>query len=478
MEVKSTLSPHLQSSPALAGARQNPFKWRTPLEEWARVDDRKRRNKQQERYLLRIAKSAANVDDLSISLKAAASLHFCNKRQIVQKIGENYKQVGTFYCGKKYCSHCANRKRRKLLAIFQQFFQKSERGKEILEKYDLALFTVTLQHSKSGKRKDPYYKELSEHWRNALKYGSFKKYIAGGFYNTEHTYGKNGHHIHRHALVLIPIGEHSRVRFLQIESELREQWKSRTGGSFQINLTPFGAEKDEKGNIIYVPTREELIKNFGKHLLEVTKYITKRDEDGTVQWEIIKAVAQNCRAKFYGRFGILHREKELLMNSEIWELRIDEKIIKKSANKKALEKYAESKGLKNFTITNNNDETEIEKGAGRELYTGTAVVMRDRRKLKKGEKRAPVSYHFNNLRRIEDKPEELGRFADANRWSLYEWGQKMWSNYREGYDVKKYLEKRAALKRWNTPAAITPNTNFITPLHLVQVENLANYSPF
>jgi hypothetical protein len=145
-----------------------------------------------------------------------------------------------------------------------------------------------------------------------------------------------------------------------------------------------------------------------------------------------------------------------------------------------LEKFAEKEGLKNFTITNNNDELEVEKGKGRELYVGTAVVVRDRRKLKKGEKRAALSYHFTGMRKMEDKPEEFGRFADAIRGIKFNWEQKMWTNYRDGYDVKKWAEKRDAIKRWNAPAqTLKPSQDFI-PLHLVknQYKIESNYSPF
>lgn len=317
---------------------------KSPLEIFGKLYWKKKQNRRQLQSLMKEAKTL-NAEDRYRVLKAASSLRFCNETMIVKKTANGFEKVNAWNCGKKYCAICAGKKRNKLMRRYLDFFE-SEKGKELLtEKYDLAMFTVTLQHNTKNLRVDPYYKELSEHWRNGLKYGAFKEYFAGGFYNTEHTYTKNGHHIHRHALVLIPkefklreggyiIDEKGKRtgktnNSVKIENELRDQWCKRTGGSFQIDLTPFLEEKILKDGSIKKMSLKD-------NLLEVTKYITKRGKGEIIPYQIIKAVDENCRQKFYNKFGVLYKVKELNLNDinaeqnaeETLECEVPEAIVK------------------------------------------------------------------------------------------------------------------------------------------------------
>jgi hypothetical protein len=244
---------------------------------------KKKQNRDQVREIFRGVKETTGSRDFEYSrelIKGGASLRYCNNVFLVKQVPGGLAPVTAWNCGRKYCAICSQKKRKKLLFRYIEFFE-STSGQILLDSYDLALFTVTLKHNAENLRTEPYYQELAEHWRNGIKYGAFKKYLAGGFYNTEHTFTKNGHHIHRHALVLIPKEFNLEEDHKKIQEELRSQWKQRTGGSFQIDLTPFRQDRTLKEN-----------------LLEVTKYITKRGKGGVIPWQVVKAVEENNRAKF------------------------------------------------------------------------------------------------------------------------------------------------------------------------------------
>ena len=162
-------------TPGLPGAPKKPDE----REKWTKYARRRSNNRQQQQHIWRRAKAEKDFDTLKIAIKASSALTYCNKRVIVEKRGETYHNAGGWNCGKKYCAHCSNKKRVKILHRFTDYF-KSEAGKEMLKNYDLGLFTITLQHNLKGLRSAPYYAELSRHFRMAIKYGSFQKYIAGG----------------------------------------------------------------------------------------------------------------------------------------------------------------------------------------------------------------------------------------------------------------------------------------------------------
>jgi len=436
------------------------------LDQWSKYAHRKSANVAQQTAIWRAAKSERDLADIKIAIGAASAVQFCNRRVIVEKIGNNYKHAGAWYCGKRYCAHCSNRKRRKILNRFNEFFG-SEKGKKILENYDLGLFTVTLQHNKTNKRTRPYYDELSKHWNHALKYGSFKKFISGGFYNTEHTYTRNGHHIHRHALVLIPIQYNLGENYDLIESELRSQWKSRTNGSHQIDLRPLGyCERTHSA-----PPRQKVRDNLSHHMLEVTKYITKRDEKGVIDWEIIKAIEQNSRSKFYGKFGNLYKIRELNFTEDKWELIINDQQIRTSNNKKYLENFVAKNKLENWIIREIMD-PELEAKEPRELYIGTPSVRR-KKTIHKIEKtiyktqkskylnkdlitvvragsesqnrwnKNAITYTIKDLIRIEDNRETFSNFKNMIRDDQYQWKLHKWSQIMSGNTVETWRSARS-----------------------------------
>lgn len=424
---------------------------------WGKLKLRQKTNAEQERYLYRVAKNATSTETRFLALKAAGALHFCNSRHIVEKSGEDYLPVGAWNCGKKYCAVCANKKRVKLLRIFREYFCSEEPnapGPELLKKYDLALFTVTLQHSKNGKRSAPYYKELGTHFRNALKYGSFKKIIAGGFYNTEHDYTtKNGHHIHRHALVLVPREFDVMHEYEFLTAQLREQWAQRTGGSFQIDLKPLGYDSQTDS----VTPRQNVIKDLSRHLLEITKYITKRDSAGVIDWQIIEAVEKHNRAKFYGRFGILHRVKELRMNQDKEES-VDEipkekrelftcNIYVKFSREK-VEKLAVKRSRKGLYKRADNA-APPETVNGKPMIRLTKTVGESYTTWKK----VGVSYECKNLLPFDNSKESRQKFQESIGFSYWIWRRDKSQSLADGYTVKKWQEHREARARWFSASA-------------------------
>ena len=450
----------LKSSP-LGLAAENQI-----LDQWSRYAHRKSANVAQQTAIWQAAKIEKDLQDIKIAIGAASAVQFCNRRVIVEKIGGQYKHASAWYCGKRYCAHCSNRKRRKILNRFNDFFA-SEKGKKLLENYDLGLFTVTLQHNKNNKRTRPYYDELSKHWNHALKYGAFKKFIGGGFYNTEHTYTRNGHHIHRHALVLIPAQFNLANNYDLIEEELRAQWKSRTGGSHQIDLRPLGfCERTQS-----IPSRQKIRDNLSTHMLEVTKYITKRDEKGVIHWEVIKAIEKNSRSKFYGKFGNLYKIRELNFTEDKWELLVNDQQIKTSNNKQYLQNFVTKNKIENWIIREIVDPEELSADP-RELYIGTPYVRRKKttHEIKKNRSKilktkylgkdlitivnyksetetrwnkSAITYQIKDLIRIEDNRETFSRFKDMIREDQFNWKLHKWSQIMSGNTVEKWRSSRS-----------------------------------
>jgi hypothetical protein len=402
---------------------------KTQLEKFNKLKKKRDQNSHQVKELLKTAKEKTRNEQF-ILLKAASAIKFCSESFLMQKEGDQYKTLSAFHCGKKYCSICSARKRNKLIFRYLNFFE-SEDGMELQKKFDLAMFTVTLEHNTIDKRTEPYYKELSEHWRNGMKYGAFKKYLAGGFYNVEHTYTKNGHHIHRHALVLIPkeykiyeggkssTNEKKTINSERIENELREQWCKRTDGSFQIDLTPFYQERTLKQN-----------------LLEITKYITKKDKNGVINPEIILAVENNNRATFYHKFGCLYKVKALNINQLNKEQNAEDEIIKLTAGQKLIKEL--------------------------ELYQGVlkiVVCSRIRvKKKKEGKVKIAQSFSFAEETLFPLNQDMFVNFRNLISNAKYKWrleqtdrydNKMFYEKWKEGRDFKDRFEKLRSEKKVN-----------------------------
>jgi hypothetical protein len=252
--------------------------------------------------------------------KAASTLKACGYNYLTQKVNGQHHYLHSFHCKKKYCPRCHTKKRQRLYAKFATFFE-SQEGTDLLDKYDVAILTVTLRHNEQI-RQGWYFQELKKHFYNLLKYGAFKKYLAGGIYNTEITHSKkNGFHIHRHAVVMVPKQHNFRSGVVgnwwqdqkgswkfqftdkTVLNELQKAWLKKTGESFQLDIKPINQETG-------------LLKN----ILEVFKYCGKpyKDQEGNkvLPAVIVEQLEKNGREKFTNRFGCLHRIKALAINSD------------------------------------------------------------------------------------------------------------------------------------------------------------------
>jgi len=253
--------------------------------------------------------------------RAAANLESCGRSFLIEKKpGKALKYIHSFHCKQKFCPRCRKLKSdalsNRLLAFFELIQEDKaarEEKRNLLENYDLAMLTVTLAHGPGKARNGWYFEELKTHYRNALKYGAFNKYIKGSIYSTETTVTSNGFHIHRHALVLVPktagikqtgtwtqtatgkwqFEQHDRT----IQDRLRAQWYKRTGDSWNVDIRPLNP---------HTP--------FLKNVREVLKYI-EYDQEGSVNPVLCAQIVSHKREKWSGRTGELAKVGALAINA-------------------------------------------------------------------------------------------------------------------------------------------------------------------
>jgi len=293
--------------------------------DWSKEHRRRKKITQQITHINKELSTRTGHGSGHLLNRAAATLNNCGKNWLVEKKAPGkYEAIHSFHCKKKYCPRCAEQKRNVLLSKFVAFFEEeqTETARQIMSNYDLCLMTVTLRHGSHTQRHGWYFNELKQHWANALKYGAFRKYIHGGVYTTEITYSdRNGFHIHRHAIALVPkeygMRDGQCGAWQDIEGEgwrwtwkdatvpqaLAAAWLKRTGDSFQVDIKPVNRNGD-----------------FIKNLLEIFKYVAKpsKNEDGikTIEPKIIEELERNSRQKFVNRYGILYKVKELALNDK------------------------------------------------------------------------------------------------------------------------------------------------------------------
>lgn len=310
--TSGSLPPDIAPDPRLKNGDPGPHDWHKRYQTRLQV-------RSQVAELLEGSQAKATYSETWRLNKAASVLNGCGKTYVVAKDGPaQYRYLHSFHCKKKYCPRCARKKRDKMLAKYADFFDGDSRA-DLMRDYDLAILTVTLRHG-PGSRRGWYFDDLKTHFRNALKYGAFKRYIAGGIYTTEVTHGRNGFHIHRHALVLVPkehcfrdgvCGSWTRKgkgkgwkwtwKDGTVKRDLKAAWHKRTGDSYMVDIKPLNGQ---------VP--------FLDNVLEVFKYVAKPTQKAgqhVVPWQIVEQLERNTRQKFSNRFGILYREKALAVNS-------------------------------------------------------------------------------------------------------------------------------------------------------------------
>lgn len=316
-----TTGSHPAHTPQIEKQRAAPATADQPrLHQWEKeIEARRRVNDQSRRIFEYTDKKVIHYATAGELNKAQARLDNCGRSFLVEKLpGKPYNYLNSYHCKQKFCPRCRRAKVDKWAARFSEFFEtESEAVLGMLKDYDFAVLTVTLKHDRHTTRAGWYFDELKTHYRNALKYGAFNKYIKASLYSTEVTHGAKGFHIHRHAVVLIPKeygmrdggkagawkqDKAGRWKFKWknswVRKELRDSWHKRTGDSFEVDIRPFNSK---------VP----MVKN----LREVLKYI-EFDEHGTVSPEIVEQMVTHKREKWTGRTGLFSKIKELALNSK------------------------------------------------------------------------------------------------------------------------------------------------------------------
>lgn len=232
---------------------------------------------------------------------------------------------------------------------------------QIWERFKPMHLVLTVPH-KNGEYmgKKFYAKEMDRQFNFLRKQKFWKKYIHGGIKCFEVTRkGKNGLHVHIHALILQK-PQYSRN---QVHLELIEAWQKMTGGYMSHYETlyshkrvdpsnkksPWILHTDERGNKVWDEARqewkkekfyidekepwfaqlskEEKLEEYTKGVLECIKYhfkyesFRKRSKQGKLlkdEWDIdlIKDILQYSKnMRMYDRFGKLYNDCRLSLHS-------------------------------------------------------------------------------------------------------------------------------------------------------------------
>jgi plasmid rolling circle replication initiator protein Rep len=224
---------------------------------------------------------------------------------------------------------------------------------DYLKKEDLhtkfipAHLTLTVPHSRDGWQGNKFYaQELIQAYYKLRKTREFKKYIYGGCYNVEISYGEeNGFHIHIHSLMF----QHPEYTINEVRDWIAKKWKEITGNTsdysgihyeslyFYEKTTRLVARsweevEDEHGAYDYEPVMEERSarkkvyinqnsspQEYLRGVMECLKYQLKpgdfQHEDGSYNIPVVNTVLKNTKnLHFYGRFGKLLKVKELCFN--------------------------------------------------------------------------------------------------------------------------------------------------------------------
>ncbi|MFZ1806877.1 MAG: hypothetical protein WBO10_01925 [Pyrinomonadaceae bacterium] len=232
---------------------------------------------------------------------------------------------------------------------------------EVWKKFQPMHLVLTVPHPGGEYKGQKFYaKEMDRQFRLLRDQKFWKKYIHGGIKCFEVSRkGKNGLHIHIHALVL-QRPEFSRN---QVHAEILEAWKQMTGAYLVHyetlfvhkraeegnNRSPWIMETDERGNKIWDDTRQEWkrkkfylddreswfaaldepkkVEAYTKGVLECIKYHFKNDsfrkktDKGSYiknEWDIdlIAEILQHSKSmRMFDRFGHLYNDARLSLTS-------------------------------------------------------------------------------------------------------------------------------------------------------------------
>lgn len=157
-----------------------------------------------------------------LGLKYVSNLYKCGSHTLIRENADKTTYIGAHTCKHKLCPICNSERKKQLRRKYLRFFEKNVlevkikgekelKSHNIRESYDFQHLTLTLPHP-DGKfaGSEIYIDSLVSKFNFLRKQEYWKENVAAGEYAVEFTRGKNGYHIHLHALLLVKKGVSSR----------------------------------------------------------------------------------------------------------------------------------------------------------------------------------------------------------------------------------------------------------------------------
>jgi hypothetical protein len=189
-----------------------------------------------------------------------------------------------------------------------------------LKEYRFYHLVLTVQHSKAKSiRTNVYTSELLKYYTalrgsdgNRAAHDWWNKRVSGGTFSVELKAGRDGSpHIHIHSLLMsrMPIWRQD-GRKSEFEKELRRRWQHLTGGSTHIHLEPVYYLDDQRQKT-YFDAQVHEVEHLRRAVAECAKYTLKADADALRGFdaEFVRDLL-GTRNRYYGRFGVLSRNKK------------------------------------------------------------------------------------------------------------------------------------------------------------------------
>ena len=172
---------------------------------------------------------------------AVKSLACCSCASLVDLNSDTGYSIGqtSARCRSRYCLICSKIKSTQLTKNFINSISKAEHKDWFVSRH-FYLITYTLKHDLNTRTYN-YMSELKTYIDKFLRSKVIKQIFQvvkpshdyGGFYSTELTIGKNGHHIHCHMLIC---SKPLKRPIVEVARTLKNKWFELTGDSDQIDI--------------------------------------------------------------------------------------------------------------------------------------------------------------------------------------------------------------------------------------------------
>lgn len=250
-------------------------------------------------------------------VKAARKVENCSVMGLFRSLSTEVNHgVGRALCKCRVCPTCQRVVSHKRKAHLMSFFDVNE---DRLKGYRFYHLVLTVRHSKAGGiRTNLYTSELLKYYTalrgsdgNRAAHQWWNQHVAGGTFSVELKAGRDGSpHIHIHSLLLSTVPLCGDVRKSAFEKELRRRWKHLTGDSTHVHLEPV-YYLDEQRQKVYFDAQQHEIAHLRRAVSECAKYTLKADADALRGFDAdFVADLLATRNRYYGRFGVLSRNKK------------------------------------------------------------------------------------------------------------------------------------------------------------------------